>query len=197
MQPSPSIKEPCLFDQNGNPSSDHLALFTSLTIAKPPKQRHTVSYRKFSDIKTTDFIQDLNTSKIVQNHEGKQYYIKWCSKTTDQTQITFHFKDTGKGCRQENHINSHTFHGSVQSAYRACHSTETALLRVHHDIAYALDNNCCTLLFMLDLSAAFDIIDHQIPFNRLEYFFGITGDALLWLQSYLMNRTQHAVIGSV
>ncbi|CAC5400145.1 unnamed protein product [Mytilus coruscus] len=70
VQTSPSIKDPCLFDQNGNPSGDHLALFTSLKISRPPKQRHTVSYSKFSDIKTTDFIQDLSTTKIVQNREG-------------------------------------------------------------------------------------------------------------------------------
>ncbi|CAG2185348.1 unnamed protein product [Mytilus edulis] len=70
VQTSPSIKDPCLFDQNGNLSGDHLALFTSLKISRPPKQRHTVSYRKFSDIKTTDFIQDLSSTKIVQNREG-------------------------------------------------------------------------------------------------------------------------------
>ncbi|CAC5407955.1 unnamed protein product [Mytilus coruscus] len=94
-------------------------------------------------------------------------------------------------------MSSHSLHDSVQSAYRACHSTETANLGVHHDIAYALDNNCCAVLLMLDLSAAFDTIDHQILFDRLKYSFGVTGDALLWLQSYLMNRTQRVAIGSV
>ncbi|CAC5413172.1 unnamed protein product [Mytilus coruscus] len=64
--------------------------------------------------------------------------------------------------RLENHMSSHSLHDSVQSAYRACHFTETALLRVHHDIAYTLDNDCCAVLLMLDLSAAFDTIDHQI-----------------------------------
>ncbi|CAC5425467.1 unnamed protein product [Mytilus coruscus] len=52
--------------------------------------------------------------------------------------------------RLENHMSEHSLHASVQSAYRACHSTETALLRVHHDIAYALNNNCCAVLLMLD-----------------------------------------------
>ena len=93
----------------------------------------------------------------------------------------------------ENHINSHSLHYDVQSAYRAYHSTETALLRVHHDIAYALDSNCCAVLLMLDLSAAFDTIDHQILFNRLEY----SKDALLRFQSYLMDRTQRVAIWSV
>jgi hypothetical protein len=70
IQTTPSVRDPCLFDRNGNPSGDHFALFTSLEISKPPKQRNTVSYRKFSEINTTDLIQDLNTSKIVQNREG-------------------------------------------------------------------------------------------------------------------------------
>ena len=90
----------------------------------------------------------------------------------------------------ENHINSHSLHDDVQSAYRAYHSTEIALLQVHHDIAYALDSNCCAVLLMLDLSAAFDTIDHQILFNRLEY----SKDALLRFQSYLMDRTQRVAI---
>ena len=41
MQTTPSVREPCLFDRNGNPSGDHFALFTSLEISKPPKQRNT------------------------------------------------------------------------------------------------------------------------------------------------------------
>jgi hypothetical protein len=45
---------------------------------------------------------------------------------------------------------------SLGSAYHAGHSTETALLRVHHDITFALDKNRCAVLVMLDLSAAFD-----------------------------------------
>ena len=70
MQTTPSVRDPYLFDRTDNPSGDHFALFTSLEIAKPPKQCNTVSYRKFSEINTTDLIQDLNTSKIVQNREG-------------------------------------------------------------------------------------------------------------------------------
>jgi hypothetical protein len=83
-----------------------------------------------------------------------------------------------------------------QSAYRSCHSTETALLRVHHDIATVLDNNSCSILVMLDLSAAFDVLDHGILYQRLEYTFGISGSALAWIKSYLSNRSQQVAIGS-
>jgi hypothetical protein len=66
----PSIAQIHIIKVKVKTSGDHFALFTSLEISKPPKQRNTVSYRKFSEINTTDLIQDLNTSKIVQNREG-------------------------------------------------------------------------------------------------------------------------------
>jgi hypothetical protein len=51
------------------------------------------------------------------------------------------------------------------------------------DIIYALDNNACVILLMLDLSAAFDVIDHDILFDRLQYSFVISGSALSWIRS--------------
>ena len=70
--------------------------------------------------------------------------------------------------RNEHHLDNNFLHDNLQSAYRSCHSTETTLLRVHHDIATSLDNNCCAVLVMLDLSATFDVIEHHILFRRLE-----------------------------
>ena len=49
---------------------------------------------------------------------------------------------------------------------------------------------------MLELSAAFDVIDHGILYQRLEYTFGISGSALAWIKSYLSNRSQQVAIGS-
>jgi hypothetical protein len=49
---------------------------------------------------------------------------------------------------------------------------------------------------MLDLSAAFDVIDHGILYQRLEYTFGISGSALAWIKSYLSNMSQPVAIGS-
>ncbi|XP_070567335.1 uncharacterized protein [Ptychodera flava] len=77
----------------------------------------------------------------------------------------------------------------LQSAYKKHHSTETALLKVHNDICTALDRGQCVLLILLDLSAAFDTIDHDILITRLSKL-GITGITLQWFSSYLKNRTQ-------
>ena len=55
----------------------------------------------------------------------------------------------------------------LQSAYRQHHSTETALLKVHNDVLRALDRRECVFLVLLDLSAAFDTIDHHQLKSRL------------------------------
>jgi len=78
----------------------------------------------------------------------------------------------------------------VQSAYRQSHSTETALLKVISDIIDAADNRQVTLLGLLDMIAAFDTVDHQILLRRLQVSYGIGGQVLQWLTSFLTDRTQ-------
>ena len=58
------------------------------------------------------------------------------------------------------HMEEHLLSNHVQSAYKRFHSTETALLKIHNDIICNMDNGKVTALTLLDLSAAFDTIDH-------------------------------------
>ena len=67
-----------------------------------------------------------------------------------------------------------------QSAYKRNHSTETALIRVYNDIATAIDQQNSVILLLLDLSAAFDTVDHNILLSRLSNCFGITGTVYRW-----------------
>ena len=75
-----------------------------------------------------------------------------------------------------------------QSAYKAGHSTETALLRVVNDLLCFIDDGKITMLTMLDLSAAFDTIDHDILISRLSNIFGIKDKALQLIKTYLIHR---------
>ena len=99
------------------------------------------------------------------------------------------------GKRLDDHMLDNNLYSSVQSAYRERHSTETALLKVQSDILTALDSGSGAVLLMLDLSAAFDTIDHGILLFRLNSLYGISGDALDWFKSYLSNRVQRVIIG--
>ena len=84
-----------------------------------------------------------------------------------------------------------------QSAYREGHSVETALVRVHNDIMRAFDEKMSVILVLLDLSAAFDTVDHDRLLAVLNSRIGITGAALSWFESYLKYRTQHVAIKNV
>ena len=80
-----------------------------------------------------------------------------------------------------------------QSAYRPFHSTETAVLSVHNDLVRAVDDCSVSQLVLLDLSAAFDTVDHQVLLCVLSDRFGISVTALNWFESYLSDRTQSFV----
>jgi retron-type reverse transcriptase len=83
----------------------------------------------------------------------------------------------------------------LQSAYRPHHSTETALLLSLNNIYQAADNSQPSSLVLLDLSAAFDTVDHSLLLSRHQTSFSISGTALSWLTSYLLNRPQLVRIG--
>ena len=94
------------------------------------------------------------------------------------------------------HLDRNDLSEMYQSAYKALHSTETALLKVSSDILEKLDNKNVCVMSLLDLSAAFDTIDHEILLKRLEITYGISGTVLLWFRSYLTGRVQSVKIGT-
>ena len=93
-------------------------------------------------------------------------------------------------------INNYTV-DNFQSAYKTGHSCETALLRVYNDIVTIIGRGNGTMLVLLDLSAAFDTIDHDNLFCILEKYVGICGNALKLIKSYFSNRTQRVQIDNV
>ena len=97
--------------------------------------------------------------------------------------------------RIKTHLNKNGLWEKMQSAYRALNSTETALMRVHNDLLKSVDHKHMAVLVLLDLSAAFDTVDHSILIQRLENRFGFGNKSLEWIRSYLSDRSQSVKIG--
>jgi hypothetical protein len=83
-----------------------------------------------------------------------------------------------------------------QSGFRKHHSTETLLLRLLSDVYGAIDRAQITLLALFDVSAAFDTVDHGLLLERLCVSFGLTGNILEWIASFLHDRSICVVHGS-
>ena len=81
-----------------------------------------------------------------------------------------------------------------QSAYRMLHYTETALCKIHNDLVSNTCHGNASLLVLLDLSAVFGTVDHQLLLSDFSDC-GVKGTALSLLESYLENREQFVAIG--
>ena len=89
------------------------------------------------------------------------------------------------------YLNSHNLYNTCQSAYHPGHNTETALLKVVDDLFLSLGKGNISVLALLDVSTAFDTIDHPILVHRLHTDNGFTYAVLQWLSSYLTDRTHY------
>ena len=94
------------------------------------------------------------------------------------------------------YLDTNGFNDPFQSAYRPKHSTETALVRIHEDLIQAVDSRRGVLLVLLDLSAAFDTLDHSTLLHRLRAI-GLNQTVLAWFSSYLVGRTNAVKIREV
>ena len=93
------------------------------------------------------------------------------------------------------HLDTNGLHVKFQSAYRRGHSTETALLRILNDLLVMIDGGNNAVLVLLDLSAAFDTLDHTLLLQRFHAEIGLDGSALGWFSSYLSCRSQQVLVG--
>ena len=105
-------------------------------------------------------------------------------------------------CNQvHSHVSANKLYPRLQLSYRKGHSTKTVtktLLKIVNDILLNMNKQHFPLLVLLDRSAAFDTVDHDILMQRLTTKFGINGVALNWFKSCLEKRLQHVSLqGSV
>ena len=93
------------------------------------------------------------------------------------------------------HITDSPNFSPLQSAYRPGFSTDTALSHIFSNLPNICGNRNCAVMVGLDLSAAFDTINHRILLDRFHSDFSIDGLALSWFRSFLSNRSQYVKLG--
>jgi hypothetical protein len=105
--------------------------------------------------------------------------------------LTFISKIVEKACLKQfiRHCDQQSLAPGYQSAYKANYSTETALLRTHYNILKAMETKKILAFVSIDLSAAFDTVDHDVLISVLTRRFGVSASALNWFDSYLRPRT--------
>ena len=94
------------------------------------------------------------------------------------------------------HCNNYGLLLDYQSAYRSNYSCETSLLKLTNDILLNMENKQETALVMMDLSAAFNTIDHKLLLEILHQRYGINDDALKWYDNYLRPRGFKVCVGN-
>lgn len=88
------------------------------------------------------------------------------------------------------HMDLNNLNIPYQSGYKSAHSCETVLLNIVDRVLLNLDNGMCCILLLLDLSAAFDTVDHDELIDILENELGLSGTVLEWFKSFLYGRKQ-------
>jgi len=97
--------------------------------------------------------------------------------------------------RLQKFLDEHDLMSTHQSAYRKFNSTETALLRLYNDLLVTSDQGQVSGLCLLDLTAAFDTVDHDLLLQRFDNKFGVRDQAKEWFKSYLTGRSYCVIYG--
>ena len=77
--------------------------------------------------------------------------------------------------------------------FRSKHNTSTAILQMFDTWLDAMEDDEISAVILIDLSAAFDVVDHNILLQKLKLY-GIEADTLAWFESYLSGRSQQVYI---
>ena len=93
------------------------------------------------------------------------------------------------------HCNIHNLLSNYQSGYRENGRCKTVLLKLTNDFLWSMERKNVTVMIVLNLSTAFNTVDHEVLLRNLQDNFGISGIALEWFRNYLNNRYMKVKIG--
>ena len=142
------------------------------------------------------FPDHLKTSHITPIIKGSEMDRNLLSSYRPISSISFLSKVIEKCAALQlyDHLTRYNLHLDLQSAYKENYSCETALVKVYEDILCDINSSTGVIMVFLDLSAAFDTVDHELMVNKLRNRFLVGGSVLLWFKSYLSDRRFHVKI---
>jgi hypothetical protein len=145
-----------------------------------------------------EFPEDLKTAHITPLLKKANLDPENMKNYRPVSNLSFLSKTLERVVSQElcHYLDNNGLREPLQSGYRSGHSVETALLRVQNDLLRAVDEGQGAILILLDLSAAFDTVDHTKLLSRLDKRIGVRGTVGKWFHSYLTGRTQAVAITS-
>jgi len=178
-----SKKTTCKFDPIPTKLFNDLNILSVLSEIATHVINKSFSQGKFPDSEKIAIVYPLKKSKLVDSEVLSNY--------RPISNVTFLSKliERSVSVQLTNHLERYDLLSNFQSSYRSLYSTETAILRINNDLIEFMSQKKCVLLIMLDLSAAFDTVNHQILLNDL-ISIGINGTELSWFKSYLSERKQ-------
>ena len=176
MSPEDSLPR-FLFTESIDQLLPALSLLVNLSLS-------TGSMRGLKDSVVTPILKKAGSDPEVLKNYRPVCNTLFLSKTIERTVLY----------QANNHMDLINGHTRNQSGYKPHHSCETLLLRVTNDILTNLDRSKCTIAVFLDLSAAFDTVDHDILLNILWFDLGFRGMVFKWFQDFLGEREQAVCI---
>ena len=142
------------------------------------------------------FPEDLKLASLRATIKGPNLCVEELKNYRPISNLQFISKVMEKCVCQQfvKHLKDNNLQDIYQSAYRENSSVETAMLKIYNDALRSLDNGRSMLIIMLDLSAAFDTVDHGRLLHTLKTLIGLDDIVLRWFASYLKGRKQEVCI---
>ena len=138
------------------------------------------------------YAPDAQTTSICHTARAMPHYIRPTLYNQEIVQIHTAISILQRhSSHPSHHLAANNLFPDYQSGFRRFHS----ILRVLSDIYSAIDQDQVSLLALLDVSAAFDTVDHSILLERLSTSYRLSGMAFTWLESYITGRVQAIYVG--